>query len=74
MALMILEGRCINEGEDPPAAAVLYCGCTGRVLPVMFNDADDAEAFISLHGDVRRLSDEELTARHNEWVKTHPRR
>ena len=61
MGLRILEGV---DGGDSEGRAVLYCSTSGRALPWLFDSAADAEEFVKLHGDVRRLSDAEAERLH----------
>lgn len=69
MGLRIIEGTKINEGPDCPTAAVLYCSTSGTALPMVFNDSEEADAFMQKHGDVRSLCGAEQMALFDEWVK-----
>lgn len=52
--------------------AILYCSTTMRALPFMFRSAEDADDFVAIHGDVRRLSDAEREALFDEWESEQP--
>jgi len=65
MAIRILEGKKINECDAP--AAVLYDSCTGLALPVMFTSAEEADDFIAVVGDPRRLTDAQLVEALNDF-------
>ncbi len=66
MSLRILVGE--SEG-DSANRAVLYCSTTEAALPWMFEGAEDAEAFLEAHGDIRRRTDEEQAKLYGEWVR-----
>lgn len=68
MGIRILAGTKINEGPGY-RGAVLYCSVSCTALPMMFESGDEAQRFIDKHGDVRGLSDTELSELHTEWLK-----
>jgi hypothetical protein len=60
MGLRIIAG----DGEgDSGTYAVLYCSTSMEALPWIFDDRDEAEAFVEKHGDVRRLPPAERSER-----------
>lgn len=52
--------------------AVLYCSTTMRALPYMFRSEQDADDFVAIHGDVRRLTNAEREALFDEWERAQP--
>jgi hypothetical protein len=48
-------------------AGVLYCSCAGEALPWIFESAEDADAFVEAHGDIRGLGPEEQRALFDAW-------
>lgn len=73
MGVRILAGVRVNDGDPPPSGACLYDSVTGRVLGVLFADAEEAEAFLVHLGaeglDARRLDDYDLEARIALWLE-----
>jgi len=68
MGLRIIAG----DGEgDSGTYAILYCSTVMEALPWIFEDREEAEAFVEKHGDVRRLSLEKQRALFEEWKKEH---
>lgn len=64
MGLRIIAG----DGEgDSGTYAVLYCSTVMEALPWIFDDRDEAEAFVEKHGDVRRLSPAEQREAYDAW-------
>lgn len=64
MGLRIIAG----DGEgDAHTYAVLYCSTTMEALPWIFDDREEAEAFVEAHGDVRRLSSSEQREIYEAW-------
>lgn len=68
MGIRILEGKKINDGPNAAMGAVLYCSVSNTALPLMFEDGDEAERFLRMHGDIRGVSDERLAALFSDWV------
>jgi hypothetical protein len=48
---------------------VLYCSTTGTALPMIFNDSEEAEAFIKMYGDIRAHDGAEQMKLFDLWVK-----
>ena len=69
MGLRIIEGTKINEGPDCPVAAVLYCSTSGTALPMIFNDSEEADAFMKMYGDIRAHDGAEQMRLFDLWVK-----
>lgn len=59
MGLHILAGKRINDNDQD--GAVLYCSTSMTVLPILFDSAQQAQDFIDRYGDVRIMTDQELT-------------
>lgn len=64
--------RTMPFADDALTGAVLYCSTTMRALPYMFRSVQDADDFVAIHGDVRRLTDAQREALFDEWEREQP--
>jgi hypothetical protein len=62
MGIRILEGKKINEADAE--AASLYCSTSGRSFGPLFDDADEAEAFLDycqgIGSDIRKVDHDRI--------------
>ena len=66
MGVRILEGN----GEGDSRGAVLYCSVTDWAFGPLFEDGEQAQAFLDwLADDPRIFSERELEAKYNEFLR-----
>lgn len=64
--------RLMTANDGTCEHGILYCSTTMRALPFIFRSTDDAEAFVALHGDVRRFSEAEREILFSSWERSTP--
>jgi hypothetical protein len=70
---MIMGLRTLScMADDGNAYGVLYCSTSMQTLPFMFRSGLDADDFVRVHGDVRRLPDAEQHALFDAWQREAP--
>jgi hypothetical protein len=52
--------------------AILYCSTTMRALPFLFRNEQDADDFVAIHGDVRKLTAVDLSLLFDAWEREQP--
>jgi len=68
MGIHILEGTKVNDGPDAGTAAVLYCSTYLVALPMMFDNAEEAQRFLDWFGQDPRKDESTAWKEWERWV------